>query len=444
MRRRPNRFFSRRQFLAGLGVSAAAAPFVPLLESAAGGPEAPPKRFVVFFHPHGVMREDWLPTGSETSFTLPSILAPLSSVKSQICVLDGLAVKPTGIFGGPHTVGPPWVFTASPMLEGNDFDHGCCPPHGWNSAASIDQVIAEHIGNDTPFKSIELGVAPGGNHPGSRISYAGPSQPLEPVSDPQQLFDWQFADSSADDAAVALRKQQRLSVLNAVKPELDALQSKVNTDDRLKIEKHLSMLSKMEAQLQSTHVCAPPDIGEAVDIDNRANDGIVSRQQLDMLVALLACGRTNVASIMYRRAENDAFSYPFVGVDVEHHISSHAVKEDPVWNDLRTIYEFYGGEVAYLAEQMASIIEPDGSTLLDNTVILWASEISRGRDHSFENMPFVLVGGGGGAIKTGRFLQYPGQNHCRLMVSLCNAFGMDTQTFGGFDDGSGPLSGLLV
>ena len=127
MRRRANKFFSRRQFLAGLGISAAAAPFVPLLESAAGGSEAPPKRFVVLFHPHGVIREHWLPTGTETDFTLPSILAPLSAVQSRIAVVDGLAVKPTGIAGGPHTVGPSWVFTASPMLEGNDFDHGCCP-----------------------------------------------------------------------------------------------------------------------------------------------------------------------------------------------------------------------------------------------------------------------------------------------------------------------------
>jgi hypothetical protein len=443
MRRPMNRNFSRRRFLAGLGVSAAAAPFVPLLESAADGPEKPAKRFVVFFHPHGVIRDQWLPTGSTTDFTLPSILEPLGAVKDQLVVVDGLDIKYAGVLGAPHTVGPSWVFTASPMLEGNEFDHGCCPVHGWNSHPSIDQVIAGTIGEHTPYESIQLGVATGDKHPGSVISYKAAEDPLVPVSDPQQVFDWQFA-GSEDDLAAAKRKAQRQSVIDAVKPELDALKGKVSKDDQIKIDRHLAALFDMEEQLQSTHTCAAPDIGPAVDIAVRANDGIVSTQQLDLMVALLACGRTNVASIMYRLAEADHATYPHLGLGhVQHHHNSHAPSGDPVWNDLNKIYTWYGSQVAYLATEMAKVIEPDGSTLLDNTIILWASELAEGNTHSMKNMPFVLVGGGGGSLQGNRFLQFSGENHCRLMVSLCNAYGLDVDSFGGFDDGSGALPGLF-
>ncbi|MCH9688116.1 MAG: DUF1552 domain-containing protein, partial [Deltaproteobacteria bacterium] len=170
--------FSRRQMLRGLGLSAAAAPFVPLLESVAGEVQAPPKRLLMFFHPHGTIRENWLPTGGVKDFELPSILAPLQAYREHLVVVDGLQIYPSGPPGGMHTVGPAYLFTGSPMLAGDDFMHpNSGGPHGWGSHASIDQAVADHIGTSTPFRSLELGVQVGNNHPGSRISYQGPGLP---------------------------------------------------------------------------------------------------------------------------------------------------------------------------------------------------------------------------------------------------------------------------
>ena len=446
MARATQRLLSRRSVLAGLGVSAAAAPFLPVLESAAGGVETPPLRFIVFFHPHGVVRDAWLPTGTSSDFTLPTILAPLSAFQDRLVVLDGLDVKPTGPQGGAHTVGPPFVFTASPMEEGTEFDHGCCTPHGWNTHASIDQVIADAVGQTTPFRSVLAGVQTGGNHPGSRISYAGPGQPLAPERNPQALFEALFGEFGVDEATAAKRRADRLSVIDVVAPELEAVQGKVSANDQLKIERHLDALRDMEKQLQTEYVCTQPPAPVAAAYDDVANIGMVSRQQLDIVAEALACDMTRVASVMYRRGENDGQSYPHIDIDVEHHLTSHEVLETNAQAkaDLVAIYEFYAQELAYLAGRLDGMLEADGSTVLDNTVVLWASEVAVGRTHAWENIPFVLLGGAQGRIQTQRFHQFGGENHCRLMVTLCQAFGLDVQTFGGFDTGGGALPGLLT
>jgi hypothetical protein len=440
------RSLTRRSILAGLGVSAATLPFLPVLESAAGGGETPPLRFLVFYHPHGVVRDAWLPTGTTDDFTLPTILAPLSAFQDRLLVLDGLDVRPTGPIGGHHTVGPPFVFTGSPMEEGTDFDHGCCTPHGWNTHASIDQVIADAIGPGTPFGSLQVGVQTGGNHPGGRISYAGPGQPLAPERNPQALFEAVFGELGVDEATAAKRRADRLSVIDLVAPELEAVQGKVGANDQLKIERHLDALRDMETQLQTEYTCTTPAAPAVAAYDDVANVGTVSRQQLDILAEALACDLTRVASVMYRQGENDGKAYPHLGVDAEHHFTSHEVLETntAARDDLVTIYEFYGQELAYLAGRLDGMVESDGTTVLDNTIVLWTSEVAVGRTHVWDSMPIALLGGGGGRIQTGRFHQYGGENHCRLLVTLCQAYGLDVDTFGGFDTGGGALPGILA
>jgi hypothetical protein len=437
--------FSRRRLLAGLGVSAAALPFLPLLESAAGGPEGPPKRLLLFYHPHGVIYDRWRPTGGAADFVLPTILEPLAPFQDRLVVLDGLRIAAAGPPGGPHTIGPAYLWTGSPMLEGSEFNHPCCGMHGWASSASVDQAIAAHIGNETPFRSLEFGVQTGGSHPGSRMSYVDANQPLAPERDPQAMFERIFGDQNVDTETAARLKAERLAVIDVVKPELDAALPKVSQSDRLKIEAHLDAISQMQNQFGSTYACEPPMLEDIGDTESFDNTEIVSHQQLDLIAESFACGVTNVASIMYRRGENDGFPYPFLGIPDGHHTLSHEGVSNTVAQDqLTAIYRWYAEQLAYLAARMSTIIEPDGSTLLDNTIIAWGSEIAVGNTHSMENMPFVLLGGGGGALKTGQFHQFPGQNHNRLLVTLCNAFGLDVTSFGGFDDGSGGLPGVLT
>ncbi|MBL4683545.1 MAG: DUF1552 domain-containing protein [Nannocystaceae bacterium] len=440
--------FSRRRLLQTMGVSAAAAPFIPLLQSAKGGAEPAPKRFITFFTPHGTIKENWTPTGSVSDFELSPILTPLQAVKDRVVVVEGLdvIVDPDSPLGGPHTTGPAYLFTGSPMMPGSEFQHqNSGGPHGWGSSISIDQAVANQIGQDTAFKSLELGVQTGGAHPGSRISYAGPGQPLAPESNPAAVFAQLFGEAGADAMTKAKRKAERLSVVDIVKDELDSLHGKVNQADRLKIEAHLTGIGQIENWLNAEYDCEEFEIGEVPPPNNTAEAETLVKQQIDILVESMACGITNVGSLMIRRGENDNQPYPFLGDDQLHHATTHAANNDTearAW--MTTVYTWYAEMLAYLAVRLDGIEDPEGGTMLDNTIILWGTEIAQGNNHSWSDMPFVMVGGGGGTVRTERYHQFNGESHCQLLVSCCNAMGLNIDEFGGFDDGSGPLAGILV
>jgi hypothetical protein len=330
------------------------------------------------------------------------------------------------------------------MAEGTEFGENV--PHGWNTHASIDQVIADAIGRSTPFASVQVGVQTGSNLPGGRISYAGPSQPLAPERNPQALFEALFGEFGVDEATAAKRRADRLSVIDTILPELEAVQGKVGTNDKVKIERHLDALREMEMRLQTEYTCIGPVPPTPSAYDDVANVGTVSRQQLDILAEALACDLTRVASVMYRHGAHDDDPYPHLGIQSAHHQLSHEVLETntAARDDLIAIYEFYGQELAHLAGRLDGMVESDGTTVLDNTIVLWTSEVAVGRTHIWNDMPIALLGGGAGRIQTGRFHQYDGENHCRLLVTLCQAYGLDVDTFGGFDTGGGALPELLV
>ena len=152
---------SRRALLGGLAGAATLAPFVPVTSRAAEA--GPIRRLVLLFTPHGTVRDAWLPTGSETGFALPTILAPLERHRDHLVVLDGLRIDDASV-GAPHTKGSPLLWTASPLIEDQTFsrdDGNGVYYYGWNSGPSIDQVIADALNPPTPWRSLELGVING-------------------------------------------------------------------------------------------------------------------------------------------------------------------------------------------------------------------------------------------------------------------------------------------
>lgn len=436
-----NRRFGRRQLLAGLGAAAALAPFLPLSSRADAG--VAPKRLLVFFHPHGTIRSQWLPTGNGTNFELSPILAPLADFKSKLVVVDGLRLYPQGPVGGPHTVGPAWVWTGSRMADSDEFKHDCCAPHGWNTGPSVDQAVAKVIGQSTPFSSLEFGVHTGGyKWPGSRISYADPAKPMDPIDSPLEMYKKLFGSFGiAQEDLDRLRAEQH-SVIDLVKGDLTSLGPKMGSQDRIKIEAHLESLRGIEKRIDSISQCTPP--GEPMSVDAGANDAIpvVSRLHIDLLVAAFACDLTRVATLQYSVGENSGFRFTWRGIDKGHHELSHG-EDGP---ELLSIYTWYAEEMAYLLQRLSEVDEPggNGTKLLDNTLVVWGSELAVPQSHAWEPLPFVLAGGAGGAINTGQFLQYNQENHCRLLTSVCQAMGLDVEAFGNLDTGGGALSGLLA
>jgi hypothetical protein len=430
--------FSRRQVLGGLGATTALTPFLPLLEretEAAPGDNGP-KRLILLFTPNGTLHERWVPTGTETEFTLGQLLAPLAAFQDRLIVLDGMRVIRQGP-GDDHQMGMGCMFTGSQLLEGGEDGSA-----GLGGGVSVDQEVANALGGETPYRSLEFGVQAGGADVWSRMSYQGPDQPIAPEDNPTAMFDRLFADLGVDTTEIDKLKAERRSVIDLVKDDLASLETRYGGGDRVKVEAHLQAIREIERRNDlAPPVCeAPTNPGEMSHNDND-NFPLVCDQMIDQMVMSLACDLTRVASIQFSRSVSNV-RFTWEGLGEGHHDVSHYGDSDQAMIDgITTINEWYAAKVAELLTKMDSIPEGDG-TMLDNSIVLWGNELSRGNTHGNHPVPFVIAGSGGGALQTGRFLQYGDVEHNRMLVSICNAMGLDTQSFGNNDPGTGGLSGL--
>jgi hypothetical protein len=429
-----SRRFSRRAFLGGLGSAAALAPFVPVLESEAGQAQHP-KRLILLFSPNGSIHENWAPQGTETDFTLPTILAPLEAHRDRLVVLDGLEVIRQGL-GDGHQMGMGSLWTGSKLLSGN-FSGA-----GYAGHASVDQVIANAVGGDTPYRSLELGVQTGGANVWTRMSYAGANQPLPPEDDPQAVFDRLFAGLDADPAGVERLSAERKSVIDLVKADLASLQPHYGASDKVKVEKHLDAIRAIETRnAAGAPTCDVPQVDLSMDPFANDNFPVTVRRQIDLMVMAMACDLTRVASLQCSKSVSQVV-FSWLGQTGGHHDLSHLGENDPsMVSQMTAVNVWYAEQVRYLLDALAAVPEGEG-TLLDNTLVVWGNELGRGNSHSNHPVPFVLAGGAGGAMQGGRHLTFDRVPHNRMLVSLCRMMGMDVDTFGDNDPGAGGLAGL--
>lgn len=443
MSKRVNRNFRRRRFLQGLGVSAAVAPFVPRLDrEAVAQSEGPVKRLILFYTPDGTIDDAWKPTGSTNDFQLSPILSPLQAFQEQLIVLHGLEMTQAGP-GGAHYRGMAALWSGSRLNSGGEFQ-GDGFTTGWGSGKTIDQAVAEGMDTSTlPFASLEFGVQCKNAHPRNRMIYTGDSQPVPPESDPAAMFQRLFADIGIDPELAAKVKAQRLSIIDVVKDELATLQPKYGTDDAIKVEKHLDAIRDIEDRLKlEAPTCEPPlDPGEMA-FDNNANFPEVGALQMEMLVDALACDLTRVASIQFSKATTTV-THSWLGHNDPHHGISHGTHANK--DELITeVHTWYAERFADFLGLLDSVPEPDGEgTLLSNSIVVWGQELST-PNHGLANQPFVIAGGGGGVLETGRFLQYGNEGHHRLLISIGRAMGLNIDSFGNLDEGEGPLAELGV
>jgi hypothetical protein len=432
----------RRQVLQALGLGAFASAFVPVLD--AEGQEALfPKRLVLFYTPHGTIYENWKPSGTTTSFTLGRILTPLAPFQRKINVLDGLQITHSAVRAPSHTEGIGLAWTGSNLSSGSAFNFQGYP-FDWVDGPSVDQVIAKNLGSGPPFPSLELGVNSGSNAPNNRMIYAGARQPVQPETSPQKAFNRLFANvaggQTPNPATDRLRAEKK-SVLDLVTAQLARVRPSVSTADQLKIDAHTNAIREIETRLGAS---APAVSCTKPVAPTNANDvpGLVTGQ-LDILAAALACNQTRVASLQLKVGDNDNNPYPWLGVNDAHHPLSHSGDNDMVAKEkLTKIYTWYADRFAYFLGKLDAIPEGNG-TLLDNTLVVWSSEVGKGNNHSFSKLPVVLAGGLGGKVATGRYLQYSNVAHNRLLVAICHAMGLDqVQKFGSTDQGTGSLEGF--
>jgi Protein of unknown function (DUF1552) len=474
---------SRRRLLGGLGALSVALTTPIWRVSTAFGKDAgaatAARRFIGLFSANGTIAAEFFPgfsslvssspnkvpavtQGTDTPLTASSlgrILQPMSAHVSQMIVLQGVDMVSTvsdqlGTMvskpGGPHMKGPGAMLTGGSLLTGSF--QGAGGPAGNADRASVDALIAGRIGGGTPFPSLQFGARVIGGAPLNCISYAAANQPNVPIYDPTQMYSTMFANASLSATQLQQLLADRKSVLDFLQSDIAALETRLTPSDKTRLDAHLTGIRTIEQTLSSAAVaCKAPTAPTKMDPNDINNFATIVKVQLDLMVLAHSCGMTNVSTFMFANADSWQY-YPFAtgnpvgsspaGANEEHHTTSHCSDSDSAnVENLVLMNVWQAQQVNYLLDQLSSTLEPDGSRMLDNSLILWGNELGVGNTHDYRNIPWVVAGGAGGAIKSGRFLQYPNVPHNNLLVSVCNAMGFaDVATFGIPGVCTGPLA----
>ncbi len=441
--------WSRRTLLTGLGGAGAllAAPIVRVRRALAQGPV---KRLLVVFTANGTIEPAWSPTGTDAAFDLPpgSILEPLAPFRSKLLVLGGvnMSSQQSGP-GNAHMKGAGHFLTARALLPGTMTGGGGATA-GFASGISVDQHIANSVGQATRFPSLELSLGGAYANVRTRLAYRGSNQPLPTSPDPFAVYARIFAGIGATANAAELERMlaERRSVLDYVKEELALVNGRIGAEEKLRLELHLESLRGVERRLAPPGAgCKPGSLGTRIDVNAVANYPAVSKLQIDLVALAFACDLVRVVTLMYNGSTSGQ-TFPWLSIPEGHHDLSHEGDSNTAaGTKLIAINRWYAEQYAYLLGKLQAIQEPGATaaaTALDNTIVMWGSELGKGNSHSSKNIPYVLAGSCGGFFKTGRHMRYEGAPHSNLLLSLCHAMGLRDTTFGDPKYCTGPMAGL--
>ncbi|MDA7916012.1 DUF1552 domain-containing protein [Verrucomicrobia bacterium] len=429
---------SRRTLLRGIGASIA----LPTLEimtpttRAAAIRNTPPKRLVCIFQPNGVYPKAWDVAGKGSNFELSPILSPLAPVKDDIVVLSGI-----------DNLGKGHVEMTGSFLTG-------VPIKKKRNGVSLDQQVANQIGGTTRFKSLELGTEPprqglAGSEPiayANTVSWSSPTTRVSPEINPQVAFDRLFRAPNSPE--VRQKAAQRRSVVDLVLEDAKALRRNASNLDQHKIDEYLASVRSVETRIEKTLNPPEPDWTPLSHPDiHRPEAGIPrDREQhlqlmADLLIFALQTDNTRVATLMTAHGfSRQNFSF-LDGVSSDHHgMSHHKDKEDAI-AEYTTVSRWYISQFSRMVQQMKTIDE-GGSTLLENTILLYGSGMKDGNGHVKSNLPLLLAGQGGGTLETGRQVDCgKGVPISNLHLTLARKFGVETDNFN--HSSTGDLDNLI-
>ncbi len=418
---------TRRNFLRGLSLGALS-PFVPFLNQQAEAQAGYPTRLLLMFTGNGSVPTAYWPTGLDTnySFAPGSITEPLAPFKAKLIFAKDLKRVQTGAGGHESAMVPLW----NQSSRGTDGKFG-----GYAQGPSVDQIIAQNIGKETAFPSLEFGVMSDGAGANIRLltvmSYAGKDQPIQPESNPYSMFDRLMLGSGSGITPQDLERirARRQSTLDLVRNELRALSTRIGAEDRIKLEQHVTGLSEIEKRLSmpssgSAIVTQPPRMG--IDLTLNDNFPEVLAIQNSLCVAALAANRTRVASMMWGRSFS-LIRHTWVGVTTEHHTLSHDTS-DAAEKQKQAIETWFMQRMAEFLKQLDSVPEGNG-TLLDHTMVIYCNELNRGAAHNASPAICFIAGSGGGKLKTGRLLELgPTYDFAQLLCTACHVMGVTSVT----------------
>jgi hypothetical protein len=427
---------TRRAILRGAGVTLA----LPWLESfalKAGAAKAGsvdtevfPKRFGVVFLGCGVNEDHWSSEGSGVDMKLSKSLTPLEPLKSKINVIHGLFNK--GAMGlGIH---PPQTGS---LLTGATLSKGAV----LRSDVSVDQMIARHVGQETLQASMVLACEQPitGFHESnfslaysSHLSWQTPDSPVPNEMYPSLAFDMLFENRGS---------LLNLSILDRVKERAERLSRQISASDNAKLDEYLTSVRELEKRVDGMRKAKEKADGVAQQKNQpvwsleRPANGLPedlrehAKLMLDLIAIAFQTDKTRVATLLISR-DLSAMYYPFLDVKQAHHGASHYNNND----EYERITRWHVSQFAYLASKLEAMPEGTG-TVLDNSCLMFLSNLWVGRTHDNSRLPLVLAGGLGGTLQTGRTLDYvkagnENRKVCSLYLSLMDRMGLKLERFG--------------
>ncbi|MBE7495602.1 MAG: DUF1552 domain-containing protein [Verrucomicrobiaceae bacterium] len=432
---KPKPLSSRRAFLRGAGATLAL-PWLPSLAWVQGGKAAEhakaPVRYGCLLFANGVNPHEWNAEGNSDSMKLSSSLMPLESLKQHITVLKDLHVF-------NNTSGPHWPLFSN-YLSGAKFKETLIPEGG----ESLDQVIARHTGRETPVPSLVLAVEPAesglrGGVPAvyySTISWSSKNTPIAPEVYPRAVFDRLF------DTSGLLRDK---SVLDVVLSQSKDLRRNLGGQDQHKLDEFMTSVRDLETRIERAAKeerlegwrpsLTKPDMERpAAELPQDVREHM--RMMLDLILLAWRMDKTRVATLIFNR-DVSHMKFGFLdGVlnDQLHGISHH--KEDPKkLASYQRINQFHAEQLAYLMTWMKQIDEGNGTTMLDNVILQFGSNMFNGDSHDGRNLPMILAGHGGGTIRGGHVIDTAPQAEekqraCNLYLAIARRMGVKLDRFG--------------
>ena len=456
--------FSRRTLLRGLGASLAlpwmeSVPAFGAVKPKPGTLSAPPLRTAFLFMPNGVVPEHWTPEGEGEDWAATPMLKSLMPHKRDLLLLENLWNEQTEGRNGHWPKVPAWL--SGGFVErghGGDLDTG---------GTSADQFLARAIGHQTALPSLELGLEPprsgidnvGGGFPrvlGSFISWRDPHTPVPKETQPRLAFDRLFRTGntlpaikglSADDPRLreALQRDD-ISVLDLVLDDAKTLRRNISGSDKTRLDEYLESVRAVERRIEASINPPPRWVNDdQFRMDRPDREGPDHHQErlrlmLDIMVLAFWTDTTRISTFMMGDAQSQQ-TFDFLdgmGKQGFHSISHHRdVKEAK--QEYERIGTWHVEQFAYLVDKMKGLDE-GGTSLLDNSQILFGSSLKDGNKHNSHDLPLVLAGKAQGHVKTGRRVRAGKDTPmCNLLLSMVNHMGVTTDRFG---DSSGPLKVL--
>jgi hypothetical protein len=405
----------RRRFLQAAGVGLA----LPLLDCflprrASAAEAAPPKRLVAICTSLGIHAPFFFPQAGGKDYEDSPYLSLLKEHRERFTVLSGIS-HPDQSGANGHTSEMTWLTSARHPGLG-----------GFRNTISIDQLAAEKIGFETRFPSVQLGTS------GTSQSFTRSGVMIPAETKPSKMFARLFLAGSKDEMAAEVQKlREGRSIMDTVRDEARRFSNRVGPGDRQRLEEYFSSIREMEERLAKAEDWAhkpKPEVEAKQPQDITDEKDLIGRMRLlfDLIPLIVQTDSTRLITVLVQ-GRNDVPPVP--GVSIDHHNLSHHGQDEQKIAQLKLIEEAQMKAIAELLGKMHGKSEA-GQTLLDQTMILFGSNLGNANSHDTRNLPLLLAGGG---FQHGQFLAGNEKDNtplCNLFVQMLQKLGLELDEFG--------------